>query len=78
MQTVFIDATQRPYREIARDARCPLDRRVDIERLADAYSQRDRVVRVYATGLYERPWRKQGARDALYESRAGTATADYQ
>jgi hypothetical protein len=71
LQTVFVDATERKLREIARDARDPTEHRDEIQRVADTYSggRGGRTVRVYAVGATMPPWRRQG--DPLYESLDG-------
>lgn len=81
--TVFVDASSKPPREIARDARDPLELREEIERLARIYSMNGpgfhaRTVQVWADGLYVERWRKRPAKDALYECHDGKPTEDYR
>jgi hypothetical protein len=80
MSTVFVDASDpRKPREISRDARDPQgDARREIERYADALSQRGRTVRVHVVGVHVKPWRKQSQLDIVYESHDGRATPDYR
>jgi hypothetical protein len=77
MSTVFVlvPSKGRP-REIARDARDPLENQADIERTADAYSRGARMVRVYPDGLYVTPWRQ--AKEPLYETYDGQATLEFR
>jgi hypothetical protein len=63
-------------REIARDARDPLDNQADIERTADAYSRGARMIRVYPDGLYVNGWRQISS--PLYESYDGQATPEFR
>jgi hypothetical protein len=77
MSTVFVlvPSKGRP-REIARDARDPLENQADIERTADAYSRGARMIRVYPAGQYVTPWRL--ASEPLYESYDGNPTPEYR
>lgn len=74
MQTVFVDVKAK--REIARDARDPFTSQQAIERVADCYSRGSRLVNVFPTGMYCKPWREN--RDPLYQSLDGKATLDYR
>lgn len=80
MTTVFVDATDRRRpREIARDARNPLEQTAAIEKVADSYSSSrpDRRILVFADDRYVTPWRKRQD-DPLYESIGGQATPDFR
>lgn len=77
MSTVFVDASEpRRRRELARDARDPFDQQKAIEQAADAYSRGGKVVQVYPSGRYVKPWRE--SREPLYESAHGRATPGYR
>lgn len=78
--TVFVDASAKPRREIARDARDPFENVVAIEKLARAYSVggKGRTVQVWPEGLYTKKWRQQNHLDALYECHDGKPTEDYR